>query len=77
MAKGFTQREDIDYTEIFSPVSCKDHLKIIMVLVMHYNLELHQIDIKTTFLHGDLLENVYMVQPKGFVAKGKNICDVI
>jgi hypothetical protein len=67
MAKGFTQREGIDYTETFSPVSCKDSLKIIMALVAHYNLELHQMDVKTTFLNGDLLENIYITQPKGFV----------
>jgi hypothetical protein len=67
----FTQRECIDYTETFSPVSCKDSLRIIMVLVAHYNLELHQMDVKMTFLNGDLLENVYMAQPKGFAMKGK------
>jgi hypothetical protein len=71
MAKGFTQREGIDYTKTFSPVSCKDSLRIIMTLVAHYGLEFHQIDVKTTFLNGDLLENVYMAQPKGFVVKGK------
>jgi hypothetical protein len=71
VAKGFTQREGIDYTRTFSPVSCKDSLRIIMALVAHYNLELHQMNIKMTFLNGDLLENGYMVQPKGFVVKGK------
>jgi hypothetical protein len=58
--KGFTQREGIDYTETFSSVSCKDSLRIIMTLVTHYDLELHQMDVKTTFLNEDLLENVYM-----------------
>ena len=42
-----------------------------MALVAHYNLELHQMDVKTTFLNGDLNERVYMAQPKGFVIKGK------
>jgi hypothetical protein len=69
--KGFTQREGIDYTEIFSPVSCKNYLRIIMTLVAHYDLELHQMDVKTTFLNGDMLENVYMAQHKGFTVKGK------
>jgi hypothetical protein len=71
MVKGFTQREGIDYIKIFSPVSCKDSLRIIMALVAHYDLELHQMDVKTTFLNGDLLENVYMAQPKGFAVKEK------
>jgi hypothetical protein len=71
VAKGFTQREGIDYTETFSPVSCKDSFRIIMALTAHYDLELHQMDVKTAFLNGDLDENVYMAQPKGFVVEGK------
>jgi hypothetical protein len=71
VAKDFTQREGIDYTETFSPVSCKDSLRIIMMLVVYYDLELYQMDVKTTFLNGDLLENAYMAQPKGFAVKGK------
>jgi hypothetical protein len=59
--KGFTQREGIDYTEIFSSISCKDSLKIIMALVARYDLELHKMDVKMTFLNGDLLDNVNMV----------------
>jgi hypothetical protein len=42
-----------------------------MALVAHYDLELHQMDVKTTFLNGDPLENVYMAQPKDFAVKGK------
>jgi hypothetical protein len=68
VAKGFTQREGIDY--IFSPVSSKDSFRIIMTLVAYYNLELHQMDVKMTFLNEDLYENVYMAQPKGFVVEG-------
>ena len=71
MAKGFTQREGIDYNETFSPVSCKDSFIIIMTLVAHYDLELHQMDVKTTFLNEDLEENVYMTQPKVFIVEGK------
>jgi hypothetical protein len=71
VAKGFTPREDIDYNDTFSPVSCKDSFRIIIALVVHYDLELHQMDVKTTFLNGDVLENVYMAQPKGFAMKRK------
>ena len=42
-----------------------------MVLVAHYDLELHQMDAKTAFLNEDLEENVYMTQPKGFVMEEK------
>jgi hypothetical protein len=71
VAKGFTQREGIDYHETFSPVSTKDSFRIIMALVAHFDLELHQMDVKTTFLNGELEENVFMAQPKGFVVSGK------
>ena len=71
VAKGFMQREGIDYNETFSLVSCKDSFRIIMAFVVHYDLKLHQMDVKTAFLNGDLEENVYMAQPKGFVVEEK------
>ncbi|XP_014499207.1 uncharacterized protein LOC106760258 [Vigna radiata var. radiata] len=55
VAKGFTQREGIDYKEIVSPVSKKDSLRIIMALVAHFDFELHQMDVKTTFLNVGVL----------------------
>ena len=39
-----------------------------MALVAHFDMELHQMDVKTAFLNGDLNEEVYMMQPEGFVA---------
>ena len=56
----------LDYKEIFSPVSIKNSFRIIMALVVHYDLELHQMDVKT----GDIEEKIYMVQPDNFEAKG-------
>jgi hypothetical protein len=41
-----------------------------MALVAHYDLELHQIDVKTVFLKSDLQESVYMAQPEGFAIEG-------
>jgi hypothetical protein len=54
VAKGFTQREGIDYTETFSPVSKNDSFRIVITLVAHYDLELHQMNVKNVFLNGDL-----------------------
>ena len=76
VAKGFTQRERVDYEATFSPVSSKDSFRVIMALVAHFDMELHQMDVKTAFLNGDLNEEVYMMQPEGFVANhsGTLVC---
>jgi hypothetical protein len=74
VAKGFTQKEGIDYHETFSPVSKKDSFRIIMALVAHLDLELHQMDVKTAFLNGDLEEEVYMKQPEGFDDNSQKAC---
>jgi Reverse transcriptase (RNA-dependent DNA polymerase) len=46
--------------EIFSPVSMKDSFRIIMVLVAHFDLELHQMDVNTAFLNGNIDEYIYI-----------------
>ena len=71
VAKGFTQRGWIDYDESFLSSLMQGFFRIKMVLLAYYDLELHKMDVKTTFLNGDLYENVYMAQPKGFVVEEK------
>ena len=66
VAKRFTQNEGIDYNETFSPISKKYFVRIIMTLVAHFDLELQQMDVKMTFLNGNLEEEVYMKQLEGF-----------
>ena len=55
VAKSCNQREGIDFKETFSLVSTKDSLCIIMAIVAHFDLELHQMDVRTAFLNGDLV----------------------
>ena len=71
MAKGYSQQEGIDFKETLSPVFTKDSLRIIMAIVAHFDLELNHMDVRTTFLNGDLVEDVYMSQPTGFEEVGK------
>ena len=52
-------------------MSTKDSLRIIMDIVAHFDLDLHQMDVKKTFLNGDLVEDVYMSQPTSFEEVGK------
>ena len=76
VAKGFTQRKGVDYESTFSPISSKDSFRVIMALVAYFDMELHRMDVKTAFLNGDLNEEVYMMQPEGFVANdsGTLVC---
>ena len=57
--------------ETFSLMSTKDSLSIIMDIMAHFDLELHHMDVRTTFLNGELVEDVYMSQPIGFEEVGK------
>ena len=67
VAKGYSQMEGIDSHEIFSPVFKLVSICIVLALVALLDLELEQLDVKTSFLHGDLDEEIYMEQPEGFV----------
>lgn len=71
MVKGFQQKRGIDYNEIFSLVVKMTTIRLVLSIVATEDLHLEQLDVKTTFLHGDLDENIYMVQPEGFQIAGK------
>jgi len=60
VAKGYAQRESIDYNEVFSPVVKHSHIRILLALAAQYDYELDQLNVKTTFLHSDLEEEIYM-----------------
>ena len=70
VTKGFTQIEGINYKETFSLFFMKNCFRIIMVLVAHFNLELHQIDVKLAFFNGSIEEEICIVQPESFKIKG-------
>ena len=65
--KGFTQCEGIDNNETFYSVSSKDSFRIIMALVAHFDLELHQMDVKTAFLNREIDKTNYMEQLENFM----------
>lgn len=70
VAKGFTQIEGVDYNEIFAPVVKHVSIRIMLSIVVNYDFELEQLDVKTAFLNGTLDETIYMEQPEEFIAKG-------
>ena len=71
VAKGFRQEHGVDFGEMFSPVVKMTTLRFMLDVVATDILELIQVDVKTTYLHSDLKEEIYMEQPKGFVATGQ------
>jgi hypothetical protein len=71
VARGFSQKEGIDYEETFSPVARYTSIHTIISLASMMGWKLHQMDVKTVFLNGMIEEEVYIEQPQGFVIHGK------
>jgi hypothetical protein len=78
VAKGYSQVKGVDFSEIFSPVEKITSIRVLMSLAATFDLEIEHMDVKTTFLHGDMEEEVYMKQLEGFVVKGKQelVCKI-
>ena len=67
LVKGFQQKKGIDYSKIFSPVMKMSTIRLVLGMVASENLHLEQLGVKTTFLHGDLEEDIYMSQLEWFI----------
>jgi hypothetical protein len=65
VAKGYLQREGIDFNELYAAVAHKDTIRVLLSLVNHLDLECDQVDIKAAFLNGDLEETIYLSPPEG------------
>ena len=70
VAKGFAQIYGVDYDETFAPVARLDTIQLLLAIAAVFDLEIHQINIKTAFLHSELEEEIYMEQPEGYIEKG-------
>jgi len=71
VAKGYTQTYDIVYFGTFSPVARMNSIKILFSIAVNLSWPLFKLDVKNTFLYGDLQEEVYMEQPPSYVAQGE------
>ncbi|GAB2300803.1 hypothetical protein Dimus_038636 [Dionaea muscipula] len=67
VAQGFSQQPGLDFEETFSPVVRHTTVRVVLAIAASQSWKLRQLDIKNAFLHGDLREEVFMQQPKGFV----------
>ena len=71
VVKRFQQKRGVDFGEIFAPVVKMTSIQTVLSIAASMDLEIEQLDVKTTFLHGQLDEEIYMDQPEGFMEKGK------
>ena len=69
--KGYSQVEGIDFGEKFSPVVKSTSIIFLLSIATTFDLEVEQMDVKTTFLHRDIEDEIYMKQLEGFIVKGK------
>jgi hypothetical protein len=70
VAKGYSQKYGVDYKEVFAPVARWDTIRCILAMAALREWSVFQLDVKSAFLHGELIETVYVEQPLGYVKKG-------
>nr|GFC89834.1 retrovirus-related Pol polyprotein from transposon TNT 1-94 [Tanacetum cinerariifolium] len=67
VAKGYAQKEGVDFEESFAPVARLEAVRLFISYVAYKSFTVYQMDVKTAFLYGPLREEVYVNQPDGFV----------
>jgi hypothetical protein len=71
VAKGYTQKKGENFFDTYSPVARLTTIRVLLSLTASHGLLVHQMDVKTAFLNGELEEEIYMTHPDGFVVKGQ------
>ena len=64
VAKGYVQKHGVDFEEVFVPVACLETVCLLISLAATKEWEVHHLDVKTAFLHGELQETVYVISLK-------------
>ena len=77
VARGYSQEYGIDYRETFAPVIRLDALQVVLAIVAIKGWDTRQLDVKGAYLHGDLEEEIYMVQPAEFSDNTDKVCRLI
>ncbi|CAI7754066.1 unnamed protein product, partial [Closterium sp. NIES-54] len=66
VARGFSQRQEVDYFQTFSPTPKMTTLRVLLHVAAHRDYELHSLDFSTAFLQGSLHEEIWLCRPLGF-----------
>ncbi|GJS05798.1 ribonuclease H-like domain, reverse transcriptase, RNA-dependent DNA polymerase [Tanacetum coccineum] len=72
VAKGYIQEHGIDFEEVFAPVARMETIRLLLAIAANNKWQVHHLDVKSAFLHGDLQEEVYVTQPEGFIKRNDN-----
>jgi hypothetical protein len=79
VAKGYTRKEGEDFFDTYSPIARLTTIRVLLSLAGSHGLIIHQMDVKTAFLNGELEEEIYMDQPDRFIANGQEgmVCKLL
>ncbi|KAL0433701.1 UNVERIFIED_CONTAM: Retrovirus-related Pol polyprotein from transposon RE1 [Sesamum latifolium] len=70
LPKG-AKKYGVDYTELFAPVARIETVRLVLAFTAQRGWTIYQLDVKSTFLHGELTESVFVEQPRGYIQRGK------
>ncbi|CAI7820926.1 unnamed protein product, partial [Closterium sp. NIES-53] len=74
VARGFSQRQGVDYFQTFSPTPKMTTLRVLLHVAAHRDYELHSLDFSTAFLQGSLHEEIWLRRPPGFTGTSPPCC---
>ena len=74
VAKGYSQVQGLNYSETLALVARMDSIRLVLAVAASKRWEVHHMDVKSAFLHGDLKEEIYMKQPKGYIEDSSLVC---
>ena len=74
VANFFSQFQGVDYHENFAPVAKMDSIRLVLAISASKHWEVHHMDVKSDFLHGDIHEDIYMKHIYGYIIDPSLVC---
>ena len=74
VVKGYSQVYRLDYNETFTHVARMESIRLVLAIAASKRSEVHHMDVKSAFLHGDLKEEIYMRHPEGYIEDSSLVC---
>ena len=74
MEKGYSEVHGMDYNETFATLARMDSIRLVLEVAYSKSWEVHHMDVKSSFIHGDLKEEIYIKQPEGYIEDSSLVC---